>query len=478
MPMTEPADRTGAIRAHFDALAPEIAGWRARNRYYHDQQLARLRYLIGEGQRVLEIGCGSGDLLAALQPREGYGIDLSPVLIDEARARHPSLNFEVADADRWSPPPGLQFDYILLSDVLGYLDDIQRCLDSLHAVMTPQTRVVFSFYNFLWQPVLAAAEAAGRKMPTPEQSWISLDDLRGLLQLGGFDLVKAERRLLFPLDVPVLGTLLNELGHLPVINHLCLSHYVVARAEPVAPATPLSVSVVVPCRNERGNIRAAVTRLPAFGAAQEIIFVDGHSSDGTVEEIERVIAEFPDKQIRLLRQTGRGKGDAVRLGFGAATGDVLMILDADLTVPPEDLPKFYDAIARGKGEFINGCRLIYPMQDQAMRALNQLGNKFFALCFSWLLGQTIKDTLCGTKVLRRRDYEQIAANRHFFGDFDPFGDFDLLLGASKLSLKIVEVPVRYRSRTYGETKIHRFRHGFILLKMVIYAWRRIKARPG
>ena len=476
--MTDPTARTTAIRAHFEALAPDIDHWKARNRYYHDQQLARLRYLIGEDQRVLEIGCGSGEVLAALAPREGYGIDLSPTLIAQAQARHPGLHFEVADADRWTPPAGASFDYILLSDVLGYLDDIQRCLKTLQQVATPHTRIVFSFYNFLWQPVLAAAEAAGRKMPTPEQSWISLDDLKGLLELGGFDLVKAERRLLFPLDLPVLSTVLNELGQLPVLNHACLSHYVVARPEAVASTAALSVSIVVPCRNERGNIREAVTRLPAFGAAQEILFVDGHSNDGTVEEIERVIAEFPHKQIKLLRQTGRGKGDAVRLGFAAATGDVLMILDSDLTVPPEDLPKFYDAIASGKGEFINGCRLIYPMQDQAMRALNQLGNKFFALCFSWLLGQTIKDTLCGTKVLRRLDYEKIAANRHFFGDFDPFGDFDLLLGASKLNLKLVEVPVRYRSRTYGETKIHRFRHGFILLKMVIYAWRRIKARPG
>lgn len=476
--MTEPADRTAATRAHFDALAPVIDDWKARNRYYHDQQLARLRYLIGEGRRVLEIGCGNGEVLAALRPSVGYGIDLSPALIAEAQARHPGLQFEVADADDWTPPACASFDTILLSDVIGYLDDIQRCLAILRQVTTPRTRVVFSFYNFLWQPVLAAAEAAGRKMPTPAQSWISLDDLRGLLHLGGFDLVKAERRLLFPLDLPVLGTLLNELAHVPVFNHLCLCHYVVARPIPESPPADLSVSIVVPCRNERGNIRAAVTRLPAFGTSQEIIFVDGHSSDGTVEEIERVIAEFPDQHIRLLRQTGRGKGDAVRQGFAAATGDVLMILDADLTVPPEDLPKFHEAIARGKGEFINGCRLIYPMQDEAMRALNQLGNKFFALCFSWLLGQTIKDTLCGTKVLRRTDYEQIAANRHFFGDFDPFGDFDLLLGASKLNLKIVEVPVRYRSRTYGETKIHRFRHGFILLKMVLYAWRRIKARPG
>jgi glycosyltransferase involved in cell wall biosynthesis len=232
---------------------------------------------------------------------------------------------------------------------------------------------------------------------------------------------------------------------------------------------------VIPCRNEKGNIEAAIQRLPNFGNHQEIIFVDGHSTDGTVEEIQRVIDTYRDRTIRFLAQDGQGKGDAVRKGFAAATGDILMILDADLTVPPEDLPKFYDAIVCGKGEFINGCRLVYPMEGQAMRFLNLLGNKFFSVAFSWLLNQPLKDTLCGTKVMFREDYLKLAANRHYFGDFDPFGDFDLILGASKLNLKILEVPIRYRDRTYGSTKISRFQHGWLLLKMTFFAFCKLKA---
>jgi len=312
-------------------------------------------------------------------------------------------------------------------------------------------------------------------MPTPDQSWIALDDIRNLLYLGNYEVIKTERRLLFPKYVPGISWLLNHIGTLPVINNACLAQYIVARSIHATPLRERSVSIVIPCRNEFGNIRPAIERLPDFGTWQEIIFVDGHSSDGTREEIERVIAGYPDKKIRLLLQTGKGKGDAVRLGFDAAEGDILMILDADLTVPPEALPRFYQAIASSKGDFLNGCRLIYPMEDRAMRALNQLGNKFFAMCFSWLLGQRLKDTLCGTKVLFRTDYQAIARNRSYFGDFDPFGDFDLLFGASKLNLKIIEVPVRYRNRSYGETKIHRFRHGLILLRMVFYAYRKMKS---
>jgi glycosyltransferase involved in cell wall biosynthesis len=211
-----------------------------------------------------------------------------------------------------------------------------------------------------------------------------------------------------------------------------------------------------------------------MGRRTEIVFVEGHSNDGTYETIQREMAARPDWQCKVLRQAGKGKGDAVRLGFRQASGDILMILDADLTVSPEDLPRFYEALCSEKGEFINGVRLVYPLEKEAMRFFNFLGNKFFSLAFSWLLGQPIKDTLCGTKVLWKKHYDLIAQNRSYFGDFDPFGDFDLLFGAAKLNLKIVEVPIRYQERTYGETNIRRWSHGWLLLKMVVFALRRIK----
>jgi glycosyltransferase involved in cell wall biosynthesis len=234
------------------------------------------------------------------------------------------------------------------------------------------------------------------------------------------------------------------------------------------------VSVVIPARNEAGNIEAAVRRIPQMGAGTELIFVEGHSRDATWGEIQRVARENPDLKIKILQQTGRGKGDAVRAGFAAATGDILMILDADLTMPPEELPKFYEILASGRAEFANGCRLVYPMEEHAMQFMNLCANKAFGLIFSWLLGQHVKDTLCGTKVLSRAHYERIAANRSYFGDFDPFGDFDLLFGAAKLNLKIADVPIRYRERTYGETNIQRWKHGWLLLRMVLFAARKLK----
>jgi glycosyltransferase involved in cell wall biosynthesis len=259
----------------------------------------------------------------------------------------------------------------------------------------------------------------------------------------------------------------------PLLPFFCLSHIAIFRKAGAPPKQP-SVSIIIPARNEAGNIAAAVQRIPSFAGDIELIFIEGHSKDDTWEQIQKVQKDHPDKKILIARQTGRGKGDAVRLGFSMATGDILMILDADLTMPPEDLPKFYNAVASGHCDFANGCRLVYPMEKEAMQFLNLCANKLFGILFSWLLGQHVKDTLCGTKVLTRSNYEALAANRAYFGDFDPFGDFDLLFGADKLNLKIRDIPVRYRERTYGSTNIQRFRHGILLFRMVGFAARKLR----
>jgi len=462
------------IRERFDRLSSHRARWQEKAGYYYEDQLRYLRFLVPEGLSVLEIGCGLGDQLAALKPKRGLGIDFSAAMIKEAAQRHPEMEFRVADVDELELKE--TFDVILLLDVVGHLLDVESTLKKLQRYCEPHTRVIVVYYNFLWEPLLRLAERLGLKMPQRQQNWLSPGDIRNLLRLADYEIVKMENRFLLPKKVPLISSFLNRFAvYLPVIKRFCLTQYVVARACRQQAVQAYSVSVVIPCRNERGNIEGAVTRLPSFGTHQEIIFVDGHSSDGTVQEIERMIEKYPRYDIKLLVQDGTGKGDAVRKGFAHATGDILMILDADLTMPPEDLPKFYDAIANGKGEFVNGSRLVYPMEHRAMRLLNLLGNKFFSMAFSWLLGERIKDTLCGTKVLFRRDYERIAANRAYFGDFDPFGDFDLLFGASKLNLKIIEIPVRYQERTYGATNINRFQHGWLLLKMTAYGFLRLKA---
>jgi len=461
--------------AYLDAQAPDSERWKAKNRYYYESIERILRFLVPPGASVLEIGCGGGDLLNALAPSRGVGVDISPTAVDMARAKYPHLTFLAADAEEL-PLTGA-FDYVVLSDLIGYLDDVQRAFEALNKVCHPRTRVIITYFNYLWEPVLRAGERLGMKRAQPDQNWLALDDIQNLLSLANFQTIRKGYKVLLPVRVPLLSAFCNRvLANLPLFRKLALVELIVARPAPLPiPEETLSCSVVIPARNERGNIEGAVRRTPAMGRHTELIFVEGNSSDGTAEEIERVIRAFPDRDVKLVRQgNGVGKGDAVRKGFAAATGDVLMILDADLTMPPEELPKFFRALASGRGEFINGSRLVYTMEKQAMRFLNTLGNKFFSLAFTYLIEQRFKDTLCGTKVLFRRDYERIAAGRHYFGEFDPFGDFDLIFGAAKLNLRIVEVPIRYRERTYGATQISRFRHGWLLLRMTLFALRRIK----
>ena len=468
------------IRALFDTLAPQRSRWLKRNRYFYDNDRAYMRFLIPAGCRVLEIGCGDGQLLAALKPSYGVGVDFSAEMIRVARASHPDLEFHVANAE---DPAALDilkgpFDYIVISDTIGLMEDCEALFARLHRHTSSETRLVVAYYSHLWDPLLSLAEWVGYKMPQVPQNNLPTADIANLLTLADYEIVRRGWRQLVPRRLLGLGTVINLfIAPLPGIRRLCLRNYVVARPVPVRakPARMPSASVIVPCRNERGNIENAVKRTPAFAPDIEIIFVEGHSKDGTYEECERVKAAYPDRDIKVFRQEGKGKGDAMRKGFAAARGDIVMILDADLTVPPESLPKFYDALALGRGEFINGTRLVYPMDADAMRFLNNIANHGFGVTFSYLLNQRFTDTLCGTKVLWRRDYHRIVANRSYFGDFDPFGDFDLIFGAVKLNLKIVEVPIRYAGRSYGETQISRFTHGWLLLRMVLFAWRKLKA---
>ena len=460
--------------AHWASVARQMDTWTGWGAYYHHRLVQIYQFLVAPGQRVLEIGCGLGDLLAALQPAFGVGVDFSGEMIKRAKRRHPTLHFARADAHALSL--NQEFDVIIISDLLNDLWDVQAVFEQIKPLCTPRTRLIINSYSRLWELPLAVAERLGLAKPNLSQNWLTVEDVANLLNLAGFEVIRDWPEILWPLRTPPLDTLFNRfLVKMWPFRLLGLTNLIVARPRPQSnPIQEPLASVIVPARNEAGNAPQIFSRTPEMGQGTELIFVEGHSQDDTYAVIEQAIASHPERQCKLLRQTGVGKGDAVRLGFAHATGDILMILDADLAVPPENLPRFYKALRSGQGEFINGVRLVYPMEDQAMRFLNLLGNKSFSLAFSWLLGQSVKDTLCGTKVLWKTDYERIAANRAYFGDFDPFGDFDLLLGAAKLNLKIAEIPIRYQARTYGTTNISRWKHGWLLLRMVFFAAGKIK----
>ncbi|MCK9602799.1 MAG: glycosyltransferase [Candidatus Omnitrophica bacterium] len=465
------------IRDYFDSVADERPKWRKRAGYFHKELRRYVKFLIPENSSVLEIGCETGDLLAQLSPKRGVGIDSSRTFIETAAKNFPHLEFKLGDLDNIEKLEiNEKFDYIIVGSVIGYVDDIQNVLSGLKKFCKPETRILVSYYNYLWEPILKFAEMIRLRMRRPIQHWLSTSDLENFLYIAGFELVKKKNYFLIPFYVPLLSTFFNKFfANLGFFRKLSLVQILITRLPHCdRQAKDFSCSVIVPCRNERGNIEQVILRMPLIGKHTEIIFVEGHSKDGTYEECLRVKSKYSSRDIKVMQQDGEGKADAVRKGLSYTQGDIFMILDADLGVSPEELPKFFDALISNKGEFINGSRLVYSRNKQVMRFLNILGNKFFSFMFTFLLEQYLKDTLCGTKALWKQDYYRILSNREYFTDIDPFGDFDLLFGAAKLNLKIVEVPVHYYERSYGSTQIRRFRHGWLLLKMAFLAMGKLR----
>ncbi len=461
----------------------KLTASRRRNGYFHRYLTKIVSHHILPGSRVLDVGCGLGDMLAALKPSLGVGIDINGEAIEEARRLHPELTFHKMPVEEVAKlgESGATFDYVILSGVLPQLYDLYSAMEAIRSVCHDRTRIIVATFSRLWQPTIRMGEFVGWKARVPNESWIPPAEVTSLLKQCDFDIVTQQDAILWPIGIPLLSNLVNRwLSPLPIVHHFNLCTVTVARFLPRTNrlAVPKSVSVIIPARNEAGNIKPLLDRVPAMGEKTEVIFIEGNSTDDTWEVIQKTVADYQTSggpfAVSCYKQTGKGKGDAVRLGFGKATGEILMILDADISVPPEELPRFVDVIAKHQCEFANGSRLVYPMEKEAMQFLNMIANKCFGWMFTFLLSQRLRDTLCGTKVLRKTDYEKIVANRAYFGDFDPFGDFDLLFGASRLNLKIVDVPVHYKQRVYGSTNISRFRHGWLLLRMCVFAARKIK----
>ena len=425
---------------------------RLKNRFYHQDLLNFYRFNIPPKNSILNINHG----------------------LDFFRNKLKAKKYVSFNILKKNPLPKDYFDFVIISDTLSITEDIQLLFHQVKNCINPESRLMVNYHNFFWLPLLNLAEKLHLKNPQNRTNWLNTNDITNLLETEGYQVIKSGRRLLCPLYIPFLSNLINKyIANLPLISKFCFTNFIIAQLLPTT-AKDLSVSIIIPARNEKGNIENAVKRIPLFGKHQEIVFVEGHSKDKTWDTILKVQKKYQYKDIKAVKQEGKGKADAVRKGFNVATGNILMILDADLTVPPEELPKFYNAIASGKGEYINGCRLVYPMEKEAMQFLNVIGNHFFSVAFSWILSQKIKDTLCGTKVLSKENYLKIAQNHTYFGDFDPFGDYDLIFGAAKLNLKFVEIPIHYKAREYGQTNISRFKHGWLLIKMVIFALNKIK----
>jgi SAM-dependent methyltransferase len=458
---------------YFRRLIDREAPRGGRRAYLLKDIQGALSRAIRKDARVLEVGVGKGEVLAALPNEVRHGIDVLPEAVRVARARDPRMRIELANA--LTVDLGEKYDAIIADRIVHSVADVQRLLENLVRHLTDDGRIYLTCFNYMWSVPLALAAAAGLVERKPEENWLGDSTFENLFALCDVEPIKMDDRIMFPFDVPGVSILNDGVAKVRPFRFGSLYRVYTLRKTRVARPKAPKVTVIVPARNEAGNIKDAAMRTPVMGSGTELIYVEGGSSDDTWDRIQDLVRAYRGPlEVKACRQPGKGKNDAVREGFGRATGDLLMILDADLTVPPEELPKFFDAMVSGRTDYVHGNRMVYPMEDRAMRFLNKLGNASFARLFSFLLDQPIKDTLCGTKVIWKKDYERLVENRAFFGDFDPFGDFDLIFGATKLQLKLMEIPIRYKNRVYGDTNISRFRHGWLLLQMSVFAARKIK----
>ena len=465
---------------YIDQNATSHLRLRSLNRYFRSEISRLISSQVPEGSSVIDLGCGDGSLLSEINASVAVGIDIAPVLgVTEVTGGNTHIEIFQSSIELFDfKQLNRKFQYVVLSGVLEHVYDVLRILQSIQETIDTESRVIVVTYSRLWQPLFRLAEKMRLKAAMPTQNWIPVSEVENLANQSGLELVKTQRAILIPFYVPLVSRWVNKwLAPLPVIRLLAFGHLTVLRKSNFLEVSK-SVSVVIAARNESGNIKQLLDRMPRLAESQEIVFVEGGSTDDTWKVISdeatrRVEASYPFS-IKFLQQTGKGKGDAVRKGFDSATGEILIILDADISVPPEELPRFIQCLNSGNADFVNGSRLVYGMEGGAMRFLNLLGNRFFGSLFSYLLGQQVRDTLCGSKALTRDNYLRIVENRGKFGDFDPFGDFDLLFGAAALNLKIRDQPVHYKARTYGETNISRFRHGWLLLRMSWVAAKKIK----
>lgn len=472
--------RAAAIRppAPVADLAAERAlhRWRRRYRYYYSKLNEYLRFIVPEGESVLLLRCDDGDMLHALRPARAVGIDAEPEMIAAAGRRHPEMIFHQAQYHRFEVDG--PFEYVILNDMCGDVYDLSALLNRIAALCTPTSRVVIVQHNYLWRPLLRLAGRLGLKRPEPPQNWLSPGDLQVFLYAAGFETVAVHHKLFMPVSFMGAGRLINAaLGVLPFCSRLASTQILVARLlpDPRQPE-PGSCTVVLTTRNERENIEPMVKAIPRIAADTEILFVEGHSTDGTRQEIARVIDAYPEKNIRLLVQSGEGQGDAIRLGFREARGDIVVLLEADQTSPAADVRQAWEVIAAGRADYVNGSRFIYPRARGAMPAGNTLGNYLFAAWFTWFLGQRTSDVLCGLKAISKAQFRRLERQWGFLGVSDPFGDFELIFGAARLGLRICEVPTRYHPRQHGHSKTRLLKHGCMLLRMAWAATLRFKCR--
>jgi len=366
---------------------------------------------------------------------------------------------------------------VILTFPLNNFVNLVGFFDKLDSSLNEEAKVIVSYYSKIWKPFFFIFSLFGLIRNYKNSLFFSKDTLEIFLRTGNFEISKKIPNYFIPFNIPIINKFLSILiNFLPFLDNLSVTKVFYLRKKNYKKRQNKKISLIIPCKNEQGNILNIVTDAKKeLIIPYEIIFVDDKSSDNTFQIIIDCKKKFSDVDIQVTKGPGKGKSLAVNEGIKIATGYYSIIFDADMTVNMKDINVFYNAISNGNADIINGSRLVYKPYTGAMRYLNFLGNKFFSKLSSFITGELITDTLCGSKCFITKDFKIFNEFKDNNNINDIWGDFNILYSSNFYGLKCIDLPVRYYERVEGETKMKKRFYFFLnMLSTSIKAMNRFK----
>ncbi len=368
-------------------------------------------------------------------------------------------------------------DTVVISDIEHQLNPAKNLLN-LSRIVGDNTKIILLSKNMVWMILIKILKLFFSFSPK-KNNFLPSSYLDNLYSSCNLELIRQEKIIALPINIPFLTKIINRIFRLPLLNFFCMSNIAILKKKIKNSSNhkDLKISFIIPCKNEQDNIKVFEQKINENTEPDEYLFGDDNSSDKTSDEIDKLIEKLSDKKIIKYNGPGICKSENVYKGIDLSSGDIIVIYDADHTVSFEDIKFSVSIMKKTNVDFINCTRMIYPQKDGAMKFANFIGNTIFASLFSLLFKKKITDTLCGTKIFYKKDWEKIKENTSQWGMKDLWGDFDLLIGAYKNNLKITEVPVTYYERRENETKMTSLISNTLrMFFIVIYSYYKLRLR--
>lgn len=447
------------------AIARNLDFWKEKNWYYHNQLKQIFKDVIKENSKVLQIGYGLGDILAALYPKKGVSFDDDKDILAISRRRYPIFKF--TDFNFNKNKVNDKFDYVIYPNSLEHFDDIQTVFENVYPALSRSSKVVVASVNPRWEQIFYILEKLKLKRPESSRNWLRIENIKNLLEVSGYKVIDSGFRIILPVSIPLISGIINKvIRNIKILSRFCVEQFVVAQKETFSINNNLSCSVVIPTYNQAELLEYCIESIPNVGKKMQIVVVDDASSDRTEQVMKSLSKKHHNiKYIRNERPQGEEK--SLKIGIESVDLDIILTYDAKMSIPSSELVRFYNVLASKRADFVSGMRFIYPLEGQRLRQLTIIGNIIFSYLYSLFLNQRVFDPLCSIKGFYKKNYSKIKiSNNNTL--------LDLLIKAAENKAKILEIPVHYSLESYLENKPHTLARLGILTKGVFYGIWRLK----